>query len=61
MKQLTQLNTPPTEPEAGENHLSQAEAGTESREVADGNDTDQIEEDDADNRIGEAKEEDGTA
>lgn len=52
-----QFDSPPAEPEARKNHLTKAKSWSEGREVADGEDTNQVEEEDNQDGIHESKEE----
>jgi hypothetical protein len=54
-----EFDSVPTKPETGKNHLTKTEAGTHGGEVADGNYTNQVEEEDDEDGISETEEEDG--
>lgn len=49
----TQLNTPPSKPESGQDHLAQSKGGAKDGEEADGEHSDKIEKDDDQGRINE--------
>ena len=52
---LTDLDAMPPKPEAREHHLPQAKARTECRKIADGEDGDEVEEENDEDGIDEAK------
>lgn len=55
--ELTDLDSVPAEPEPREHHLAQSKSRSESGEVADGNNTDEIEEEANETCVGESEEE----
>lgn len=59
LMRLTQFYSPPTEPESGKHHLSKTKDGTEGREEADRQYSDDVEKDDDTDTIGETDVEEG--
>ncbi len=53
----TEFNSVPSEPKPREHHLSQAESWSKCREIADWNDTNQVEEQNCQDGVDESKEE----
>lgn len=52
---LTELHGPPPKPESGQNHLAQTECRSEAREEADGQNTEEVEEQAHQDRIHETQ------